>query len=669
MAYTVKKTSLTALLTVLIILSFNTINAQCFEIESILVDACGAPEGENEMVRFKVGNSPLNASNLSVNWASSNNWLGICQNTSSANVISALNSTIQSCGFLIEPTGGVLPANSTVIFFTSTDIDIFANSFANLNDTLYAIFQCSGNTQGHFANGSGSGLRTLEISFSTPICNDIVTYDKGPLDNSNGASVSFDPAGIPSYYNNGCQAPFTPIGISAAAIPTSSLQICPGDSINLFGTLIGTIDSLEWTGGIGTFNNPQNDTTTYFSSIMDVDSFYIKIKGFNSCSTGISDSVLVYFVDSSDVSILEGMTANLCQGTSLTLNAAGASNYLWSTNATTGSININSAAQYFVTDTTNQCFPDSAFIQVTLTNQPTVTITENDTSICQGETVTLHANGGNNYTWNNAANTDSINVITSGSYFVYSTLPCPSDTDTVIVTVIQPTNVSILETNPSLLCTGASLTLHASPSSNNYTWSTSDTTEFITINSSGTFIVNFSDGICPNTSASINIIDESRPSATIVGNSSFCIGEALFLDATGNGNFLWSNGDNGNSTMITSPQEITLTATNFCGVATDIITISEIDCSLSDSTYIFIPNVITPNNDNLNDLFKVEGFGIESFSGAIYNRWGKLLFEWNDNNIGWDGTKNSEGTYFYVVEITFTNNETELFKGAVELLK
>ncbi|NCP46664.1 MAG: hypothetical protein GW818_09670, partial [Flavobacteriales bacterium] len=135
--------------------------SQCFEIESILVDACGSPEGENEMVRFVVGNTSLNTANMNVMWPN-NSWLGICQNTTTANAVSALNATVQGCGFLIEPTNGVLPAGTRVLLITSTAIDVNANSFANLADTMYVIFQCSGNTSGHFANWSTTpGLRTL----------------------------------------------------------------------------------------------------------------------------------------------------------------------------------------------------------------------------------------------------------------------------------------------------------------------------------------------------------------------------------------------------------------------------------------------------------------------------------------------------------------------------
>lgn len=665
----VKKPILTALFSVLFLFSFNYSNAQCFEIESILVDACGLGtlEGENEMIRFKVGPSPLNSNNITANFPTANSFLGMCMNGASASATAALNATITGCGFLIEPPGGILPANANVLFLTSTDVDVNANSFANLNDTLYIIFQCAGNTSGHFGNSS-SGIKTFSMSFSSPSsCSDTVSWNNSNLIGGNGALVNFDPPGNSTFTNNGCQAPFLPISITASAFVNSSLQICPGDSINLYGTLTGPIDSVKWSGGLGIFSNNQNDTTTYYSSVSEVDSFYLKIRGFTSCTTGVSDSVLVYFVDSSNVSILEGTNADLCAGTTLTLNATGANNYLWSTNSTTNSITISNANQYFVTDTTNHCFPDTAFIQVNLITQPTVIISENDTTICQGETLILHANGANNYIWNNSQTTDSISVITSGTYFVYSNLPCPSDTDSVVVSVNQPINVSILEPSPLILCSGTTQTLHAIPNSNNYTWNTSATTDSIIINSEGTYTVNYSDGICPNTSASIVITEQSLPTATIIGENTFCEDEPLFLDASGNGSFSWSNGDVGSSTTITSAQEITLTATNFCGTVSDVSIITTKDCN--DSTYIFIPNVITPNNDGINDIFLVEGIGIQAINGKIYNRWGKLLFEWNDINNGWEGINSSEGTYFYLAEVIFINDETKVFKGSINLLK
>jgi len=206
--------------------SFAQIPTKCFEIESILVDACSNPEGENEMVRFKVGPNPLNVNNLNVVWPNTMNpWLGVCQNATTTSKIAALNASVQGCGRVVAPVSNILPAGAQVILVTSTNLQVLANSFANLNDTIYAIFQCAGNTAGHFAN-SGTGLRTLIMSFNPPIgCADTVTYDRALLVNINGttggnasvqegSSVNFAWNGTPTYFNNGCVAPIVELLIS-----------------------------------------------------------------------------------------------------------------------------------------------------------------------------------------------------------------------------------------------------------------------------------------------------------------------------------------------------------------------------------------------------------------------------------------------------------------------
>ncbi|MBW6459745.1 MAG: gliding motility-associated C-terminal domain-containing protein, partial [Bacteroidales bacterium] len=57
---------------------------------------------------------------------------------------------------------------------------------------------------------------------------------------------------------------------------------------------------------------------------------------------------------------------------------------------------------------------------------------------------------------------------------------------------------------------------------------------------------------------------------------------------------------------------------------------------------LFIPNAFTPDNDGLNDTFMAvpSNDNITEFKMLIYNRWGEKLWESDDINIGWDGTKN-----------------------------
>ena len=63
-------------------------------------------------------------------------------------------------------------------------------------------------------------------------------------------------------------------------------------------------------------------------------------------------------------------------------------------------------------------------------------------------------------------------------------------------------------------------------------------------------------------------------------------------------------------------------------------------------------NVITPNNDGVNDIIDFSDFNYEEMSFTILNRWGNKVWETNDPNATWDGKTLSnkmlsEGTYFY----------------------
>lgn len=51
----------------------------------------------------------------------------------------------------------------------------------------------------------------------------------------------------------------------------------------------------------------------------------------------------------------------------------------------------------------------------------------------------------------------------------------------------------------------------------------------------------------------------------------------------------------------------------------------------------FIPTVFTPNNDGINDTYKVQIKGALKFQLTIKDVFGKVLFETNDKNKGWDG--------------------------------
>ncbi len=90
-------------------------------------------------------------------------------------------------------------------------------------------------------------------------------------------------------------------------------------------------------------------------------------------------------------------------------------------------------------------------------------------------------------------------------------------------------------------------------------------------------------------------------------------------------------------------------------------------------SWIKVPNVFSPNNDNFNDLFLLESKSIDSFEGKIFNRWGTKLFEWHDITQGWNGMHNgskcAEGVYYIVINAKGAEGKVYNLKGSIQLLR
>lgn len=87
-----------------------------------------------------------------------------------------------------------------------------------------------------------------------------------------------------------------------------------------------------------------------------------------------------------------------------------------------------------------------------------------------------------------------------------------------------------------------------------------------------------------------------------------------------------------------------------------------------------VPNAFSPNNDGMNDVLYVRGFGVESMEFKVFNRWGELVFESNRLDLGWDGTYKDKAqemeVYVYTLEARFLDGtETGIRKGNVTLLR
>ncbi|MBK7388380.1 MAG: PKD domain-containing protein [Bacteroidetes bacterium] len=133
---------------------------------------------------------------------------------------------------------------------------------------------------------------------------------------------------------------------------------------------------------------------------------------------------------------------------------------------------------------------------------------------------------------------------------------------------------------------------------------------------------------------------------------------------------IWDFGDGSSSLdqsglhqySITGTYELTFSVNNLSGCKRDTILNLQIPEGGGD---FFIPNIFTPNNDGVNDVFEVGAAGACAPERiTIFNRWGNNIFETSGQNNFWDGKSNGNpvpsGVYFYVIQIG-----EKVYKGTV----
>jgi subtilisin-like proprotein convertase family protein len=92
---------------------------------------------------------------------------------------------------------------------------------------------------------------------------------------------------------------------------------------------------------------------------------------------------------------------------------------------------------------------------------------------------------------------------------------------------------------------------------------------------------------------------------------------------------------------------VSATITNFCGTATDEVAYQVIDCNLD------IPNVFNPDSDvPENAYFNLVSLGLHAGNNVkVFDRWGRKCYDVNNYHLNpWDGGKESDGVYFWMLE-------------------
>ena len=170
----------------------------------------------------------------------------------------------------------------------------------------------------------------------------------------------------------------------------------------------------------------------------------------------------------------------------------------------------------------------------------------------------------------------------------------------------------------------------------------------------------------------VNVFEELSQEVTFINSS---------IGAT---SYSWNFGNLSTSNDI-DPTVFFTNTTN--GYNVQLIAYSNLNCvdsliiyiPFQESLVFYIPNTFTPDGDMFNQSFKpifTSGFDPSQFSMKIYNRWGELIFETQNSEIGWDGSyglngnKVQEGVYTYHIMYKIPGvDERRIYSGHVNLIK
>jgi len=362
------------------------------------------------------------------------------------------------------------------------------------------------------------------------------------------------------------------------------------------------------------------------------------------------------------------------------------------------SIQANQSGSYSltVTNTLTGCSTTSIVVPVTGNNTvPTLTVSSSSTIgiSCQPNTSTVSldaqsSTAGVTYSWSTGANTQTISTSTPGIYTV--TVSDANNCSSFATIAVQNNTVTPSITASSLgnlPCGGGTTSLSVVSSNTNisYSWSGSGITNGSNtatpeVNQAGTYTVVAIDNItgCQTTET----ISITQTTVSALASADFTTGPAPLTvnfnnQSTGATTYSWTFGD-GNSSISTNPSNVFTTS----GTYSVVLITTNGSCIASDTIFIKvnagleIPEIFTPNGDNLNDVFYIKG--LESYPNAsiqIFNRWGNPVYNSNPYKNNWDGSPNAAGktgsgklptsTYFYILELGDKDNT--IIRGYVQI--
>ncbi len=563
-----------------------------------------------------------------------------------------------------------------------------------------------------FGDSSGSATVNPSASASMPLT---YQWSTTPLQTTaTGNNLNANTYTVTVTDNGGC---IVSASVTITQPPDLVVVADPPTPVQCFGQASG-IASVTANGGVAPYSYLwSNGSTANPNTNLSGNTYTVTVTDANGCtktaSVTITEPTQLVVNPTASQTICIGTTVNLCPNES---GGTPGYTYQWSDGSMTQCVNISPiiSTSYIVTVTdANGCVVTSTPIFITVNPPLTVTAVVNDADVCVGTQVFLSAigvtGGDGNYSYNwipgigSTAGPIGHTPMVTTNYVVIVTDGCgtPAATDTVTVTVnpmplalFSGTNLSgcvplnSCFTDLSNVSTG-SITqwqwdfgdgsagaatqnpchAYASPSSPNMYSVTLTVTS--SAGCSQSFTINNYVDAHPVTSAYFTISPKFTTLAEPNINFNALGGDTSWV-------YHWSFGD-GYSDNVQNPTHSYTAVDKYqvCLYTTNIYNCSDTLCDSVDvrSDFSFyVPNVFTPNNDLVNEVFTPMGRSFTDYDLSIYDRWGRIIFRSKDIRFSWDGRLSSGdqapvGVYVYHIELRDLDGVRHEFIGNVALIR
>lgn len=222
------------------------------------------------------------------------------------------------------------------------------------------------------------------------------------------------------------------------------------------------------------------------------------------------------------------------------------------------------------------------------------------------------------------------------------------------------------------ICITDQVVLDATAAGLSYNWIDNSTNPTLTVSAAGNYWVEVTENGCTN-SDTVQVTVLASPIFTLGIDTLVCEIPFQISPSGLYASYLWQDGSSNVTFTVVVPGNYYVTVTDASGCVGN----ASIEVGNGCIPVITVPNVFTPNSDEVNDIFFAKAENITEYKMVIVNRWGNIMREFESINDAWDGTTlngnpASQGVYFWKINYSYvqgTETISEEISGNVTLIR